>query len=297
VSSPSGSFPPEGFSSLLEGVVYPVAEGGEEVEVTELGNFYPSQICDVEVWHNGAGGFYTNWSTVSNIEYSFAVFHTVTETQTPAEMPEPNLGNYFDSEVRTVSYTHDGTGYYSITTGDWGYYSNGTSVTTAFDFNEQDEVPAGSGNYYDNGKVVTYVWDGSGSITTATTGSFFANGTLITDVSQTAEVPSSSGNFYSNGKYTRYNWNGSGGYTTLTNQGSFYPNNTFIWTEYIQTEVPSGTSNYYNNGETVIYRWNGSGGYTATGGGSYYANGTYITNDGTYNYYWNGSGVYYAENM
>ncbi len=293
VSSPSGSFPPEGFSSLLEGVVYPVAEGGEMVEVTELSNFYPSQICDVERWHNGAGGFYTNWSTVSNIEYSFAVFHTVTETQTPVEMLEPNLGNYFDSEVRTVSYTHDGTGYYSITTGDWGYYSYGTSVTTAFDYNQQNEVPAESGYYFNNGKAVTYVWDGSGGIMDSVTGSFFPNNTFIIDVSQITEVPADSGVFHSNGKYTRYNWNGSGGYTALTNQGSFYANNTFIYTAGNTTEVPTGSSNLYDSGTTTTYKWNGSGGYTATSGGSFYAYGTYITDDGTIYYYWDGTGNYY----
>jgi hypothetical protein len=296
VSNPSGGgIPPEGFSSLLEGVVYPVEQGGAEVEVTELGTFYPYQICDVEVWHDGAGGFYTNWDTVSNIDYSIAVFHTVTETQTPVEMPEPNLGNYFDSEVRTISYTFDATGYYWITTGDWGYYSNGTSVTNAFDYNQQNLVPEGSENAYDTGKVVTYVWDGSGSITTATTGSFFANGTYITDVNQTVEVPDGSGGFYGNGKYTRYNWNGSGGVTELTNQVSFYANNTTIYTTGIQTEVPSGSLNYYDNGQTITYKWNGSGGFTGTGGGSYYAYGTFISDAGSFSYYWDGSGGYYSE--
>lgn len=301
VSYPSGDgggseFPPAGFSSLYEGVIYPVEHGGEETEVIDLGTFYPSQICDVERWHDGTGGFYTNWSTVSNVQYSNAVFLTGgVETQTPVEMPAPYEGNYYDSEYRQLVYTWDGTGAYDISGDTFGYFADGTIVTDLHDEADQLDVPEGSENYYPNGKYDTWQWDGSGNIEELNNlGSFFANGTLITDVNQPSEVPTGSGNYYDNGKYTRYNWNGSGGVTTLTNQGSFYANNTTITTVDFVTEVPTESGNTYLNGLTTTYKWNGSGGYTETGGGSYYANGTFIFNDGTTDYYWDGSGGYYT---
>jgi hypothetical protein len=300
VSYPSGGgseFPPEGFSSLYEGVIYPASQGGGETEVPELGAFYPYEVCDVERWHDGTGGFYTNWSTVSNVQYSYAVFHTAgVVTQTPVEMPAPYGGNYYDSEYRQLVYTWDGTGAFTVTGDTWGYFADGTIVTDLHDEADQLDVPEGSESYYPNGKYDTWQWDGSGNIEELNNlGSYFANGTFITDVNQTVEVPTGSGNYYDNGKYTRYNWNGSGGYTTLPNQGTFYANNTEIVTVGNQTEVPSGSSNYYDNGQTTIYKWNGSGGYTATGGGSYYAYGTFINGDGPSSYYWDGSGGYYSE--
>jgi hypothetical protein len=294
---PSGGggseFPPEGFESLLEGVIYPVAQGGEETEVPDLGAFFPNQICDVERWHDGTGGFYINWSTVSNVEYSSAVFYTEYQTQTPVEMPSPYEGSYYDSEWRDYVYTWDGTGSFSAT-GDWAYFANGTIVSNDHNYYSQTEVPEG-GSLYDNGKYDTWKWNGSGNIVALNNqGTYFANGVLIDSFGQSVEVPTGSENYYDNGKSTVYRWNGSGGYTSAT-EGSFYANNTEIYTADNQSEVPSGSSNYFNNGTTTIYKWNGSGGYTSTGGGDYYAYGTYITSDGEYDHYWNGSGGYYSE--
>lgn len=297
VPSGGGSgFPPEGFSSLLEGVIYPVAQGGEETEVPDLGAFFPNQICDVERWHDGTGGFYTNWSTVSNIQYSFAVFSTQYQTQTPVEMPSPYEGSYYDSEWRDYVYTWDGTGSFSAT-GDWAYFANGTIVTNNHDQADEVEVPMGSEVYYASGKYDTWKWNGSGNIVALNNqGTYFANGVLIDMYGQETEVPTGSESYYGNGKSTVYRWNGSGGYTTAT-EGSFFANNTEIYTADNQTEVPSGSSNYFNNGTTTIYKWNGSGGYTVTGGGAYYEADVYITDDGTTAYYWsgNGTGGFYSE--
>jgi hypothetical protein len=297
---PSGGggsgFPPEGFESLLEGVIYPVAQGGEETEVIELSYSFPNQICDVERWHDGTGGFYTNWSTVSNIQYSFAVFYTSEiVTQSPVEMPAPYEGNYYDSEYKQPVYTWDGTGSYNISGDTFGYFAYGTIVTNNHDQAVVVEVPMGSEVYYDSGKYDTWEWDGSGNIQALNNqGTYFANGVLIESYPQETEVPTGSESYSGNGKFTVYKWNGSGGYTSAT-EGSFYANNTEIYTVDIQTEVPSASGNYFNDGTTTIYKWNGSGGYTSTGGGAYYPYGTYITSDGEYDHYWNGSGGYYSE--
>ena len=302
VSYPSGDgggseFPPEGFSSLYEGVIYPAAQGGQETEVTELGTFYPYQICDVERWHDGTGGFYTNWDTVSNIQFSNAVFYTAEiETQSPVEMPAPYDGNFYDSEYRQLVYTWDGTGAYTIAGDTWGYFEDGTIVTDLHDEADQVEVPEGSENYYPDGRYDTWEWDGSGNIQALNDqGTYIANGTLITDVNQTVEVPTGSESYYENGKYTRYNWNGSGGYTTLTNQGIFYGNNTFITSGGESAEVPSGSESYYGTGREEVYRWNGSGGFTLTVEGSFYPDETFIYDDSTNAWYWDGTGGYYSE--
>ena len=299
VPSGGGSgFPPEGFSSLLEGVIYPVAQGGEETEVIELSYSFPNQICDVERWHDGTGGFYTNWSTVSNIQYSFAVFYTSEiVTQSPVEMPAPYEGNYYDSEYKQPVYTWDGTGSYNISGDTFGYFAYGTIVTNNHDQADEVEVPMGSENYYDSGKYDTWEWDGSGNIQALNNqGTYFANGVLIESYPQEIEVPTGSESYIGNGKFTVYKWNGSGGYTSAT-EGSFYANNTEIYTADNQTEVPFGSENYFNNGTTTIYKWNGSGGYTETGGGAYYEADVYITDDGTTAYYWSGDGTggYYSE--
>lgn len=296
-SSSVSGIPPEGFAYIAYNVVYPAVQGGEQVVVPELYPYeFENQICDVEVWHDGVGGFYNNWSTVSNIEYSTAVIGTVTETQTPVELPSPNQGNYVDSEVRTTVYTHDGSANYSVAVGNWGYYANGTSVNDAYNFSQQQEVPTGSGNYYDTGKINTNIWDGNGGITIELIGSFYPNNTYIVSVSIQSEVPAYSGSYYDNGKYVVYRWNGSGGITSSV-EGSFYTNGTYIMVYTITEQVPEASGNYYATGQITTYYWNGAGGIYGVGGGAYYPYGTYITDDGVnYVYYWNGAGGYYTEN-
>jgi hypothetical protein len=300
---PSGgeSFPPYGeFYETLVGVTYPIAEGGESFVHPVEGTDVPNQVCDVDVYHDGTGGFYNDWANATNVAYQpagtiFWVDNSGIITANPAEVPAES-GNYYDAYWGYINYAHDGTGGYVYDDVADTPWADGVEVSESLRSYSTVEVPSGSETYYENGKYATYVWDGAlGTYLSTGFGSFFANGTLIVDVYQTVEVPDGSGNSYSNGKYTRYNWNGSGGYTTLTNQGSFYANNTTIYTENIQTEVPSGTLNYYQTGETTIYKWNGSGGFTGTQGEEAYPYGTYITDDGTIAYYWDGSGGYYEE--
>jgi hypothetical protein len=296
-SVPAG-FPAAGsYNSTLTDVTYPIVNGGASVEVDTVA--YPSQFCDVTVKNDGSGGTYTDWGTATDIQYfDGGTIVTITQTQSPVEMPAPYEGNYYDSEVQTLIFYHDGAGGASDNAASFGYFADGTIVTNNHDEAHQIEVPEGSENYYPNGKYDTWQWDGSGNIEELyNIGSFFANGTLITDVNQTVDVPADSGSYYDNGKYTRYNWNGSGGVTTLTNQGSFYANNTTIRTVDLATEVPAESGNTYPNNLFTIYKWNGYGGYTETSGGSHFPNGTYIFDDGTDAWYWDGYGGYYSESL
>jgi hypothetical protein len=248
VPSGGGGIPPEGFSSMLYGQEYPIAEGGEFFVHPIDGSDVPSEVCDVEVWHDGLGGFYTNWSTASNVDYkaNTVAFDTATETQTP--VADPYFGYYYDSEFRVVTYYHDGTGSWTTTAGSWAYYSLGTIVDTSgsIDTPLTTEVPASSGNFINNGKYDTLQWDGAGDIIDLLNqGSFFANGTSTTITNdETVEVPASSAVYYSTGRFELFLWDGTGGYTTSFPNGSFNPNGTYI--------TDDGTDAYY---------WNGSGGY------------------------------------
>ncbi len=302
VSFPSVSFPANGlFYQSLTGVTYLVAEGGEFFVSPADGSNVPNEVCDVDAYHNGSGGFYNDWANATNIAYKPAgtIFwqDTTIYTANPVEVPASS-GNYYDGYFGYNNYTHDGSGGYVYDDTTDTPWAEGVEIDVALRSYSEIEVPSGSETYFETGKYSTYVWDGAvGYYLSSNLGTYYANGTLITDVNQTVEVPSGSESYYPNGKYTRYNWNGSGGYTTLTNQGSFYANNTTIYTANNQTEVPSGGGSYYDNGTTSIYKWNGSGGFTGTGGGAYYPYGTYITDDGTTAYYWSndGSGGYYSE--
>ncbi len=291
-----GNIPPVGYAYTLYTQEYPIVQGGSFFYFPDTINDIPNQTCDVDVWHDGAGGYYTNWSTATNVQFKAygGVFHTGIQTQTPVDVTGSLV--YYDSEFRNAQFIHDGTGSYTAT-GVFVYYPANTIIdaTGVLDTPITTEVPSGSGVFYPNGKYDTYLWDGAGAgVPTSNYGSYYSNGTYIVDISQMQEVPTLSGNFYNNGKYTRYNWNGTGGVTTLTNQGSFFANGTYITLDLNLSEVPTTSGNYYHNGETTTYNWDGTGGYVAVGGGSPYPYGTYIMNDGTYDYYWDGTGSYYS---
>ena len=299
-----GSFPPYGtFYETLVGVEYPIAEGGDFIEgVPNVGDV-PNQVCDVDVYHNGSGGFYNDWANATNIAYKPAGTliwqDTNIVTGNPQEVPEGS-GNYYDAYWVYPNYKHDGTGNYVYDDAVDNFWADGVEVSDALRSYYQTVVPSGSDTSFNNGKYETYVWDGVGGFYLSTNlGSFLPNGTLITDVLQTVEVPTGSEMYYANGKYTRYNWNGTGGYTTLTNQGSFYANGTVITSGDNETlEVPNSSGNYFSTGRYANYVWNGSGSYTTTfPNGSYDEYGTFITSDESYNYYWNGSGGYYTESL
>lgn len=298
VPSGGGEFPPNGtFYETLVGVEYPIAEGGLFISNPIDNSDLPIQVCDVDVYHDGTGGFYNDWDNATNVAYK--PFGTLIwedpnaiVTINPVEIPVYS-GNYYDSATAYDQVIHDGSGWWTNQWAGQTYYPDGTEVDVNIRSYYQTEVPSGSDYYYNNGKYDTYVWDGVGGFYLSTNlGSFYANGNFIRDVYGEAEVPDFSGNFYPHGKYTRYNWNGTGGYTTLTNQGSFYASGTLITYDaptFGSVEVPSGSGNYFDS-EVTRYNWNGSGGFTDTV--VFYPSGTFIYNDGTTDYFWNGNGGY-----
>lgn len=247
VPSGGGAIPPESYAYTLYTQEYPIEEGGEYFLFVEQGYNVPEETCDVEVWHDGIGGFYTKWSTATNVqkkEYG-TVFYSEVQTQTPVELTA--FGYFYDSEFRNADYIHEGTGGYTVI-GDWAYYPLGTLVDTTgvIDSPYTTEIPASSGNFFNNGKYDTYQWDGEGAIIDLLNqGSYYSNGTGTTVTSdEMVEVPSGSAYYVNNGRHSEYLWNGSGGFYSSSPIGSYFPNGTYIYAD--------GSYSYY---------WDGSGGY------------------------------------
>jgi hypothetical protein len=252
VSNPSGGdFPPYGtFYETLVGVTYPIAEGGEFFVHPVDSTDFPNQVCDVDVYHNGSGGFYSDWSSVTNVAYveSGTIFwqDTVTVSTNPVEVPESS-GIYYDSALAYPGYTHDGAGSYFSDLVNGFFIANGTEVSTDVRENySTTEIPESSGNFVNNGKYDTYRWDGSGGFSLSSNqGSYYANGTLTgVSVNEQKEVPDGSGYMVNNNRYQNILWNGTGGITFSSTLGSYYPNGTFI----------------YNDG-MIDYYWDGNGEY------------------------------------
>lgn len=229
---------------------------------------YYAQSCDVDYLADGVGGYFIDWTTVTNIV--FKAYGTLIVT---ALGQYPDVGAYTitlpDGQIASqgywdyADYFNDGWGgyYYTISiSASFSYWPNGTFGGT---FNEANktEVPAGSGQYYDNGLVTVYnyFWNGYGAIYTTFNSSYGS--------AYTAGIEIDSG----------LRWN----------SATFH------------LEVPSSSGNYFDDGtyEISTYTWDGSGGYSISVygiGGSFYPYGSYIYNDGMSDYYWDGSGGYYT---
>jgi hypothetical protein len=150
VSNPNGGgHEPGDYAFTVYGATYPIAEGGELVEVTQLsGNTYPSQICDVDYIYEEGGGTVPDWSTVSNIQYRPNGFYHAGDgtptSQTPVEVPFES-GFYYDSEYITeYAALADGYGGYTWTSYGVDYWESATLITTDIE------------NY------LYYFWDGDG---------------------------------------------------------------------------------------------------------------------------------------
>jgi len=177
-----------------------------------------------------------------------------------------------------------------------------TPVTSTYD-----------GYTFPNGKtyVSRYVSDGAGEYTIGNgvelTGSFYADGTMVTGapqysiVDQYAVHPNDGTSLISNGKYSydSFVWDGSGEIYMSSGQpytgGEFYPDGT-LESDASDTnqEVPSGSGNYFFDGNDNRYEWDGAGNIVFRYSGLY-TNGTFITSYGDNNYYWDGMGGYYSE--
>lgn len=297
------SFPPAGsYNSTQFGIEYPVAEGGTDFANPVTSASVPNQICDVDVLNDGSGGTYTDWSSVTNVQYKAngSIFYTNFGVDNNIEVPTGS-GNFYKGGTYDDQFAHDGFGGYTQTAINFSYYSNGTdtNIGSVNGGNQQTEVPSSSGNFYSNGRFDGYTWDGSGGYNfPVTKGAYYSNGTDTNltglNVDNLLEVPSGSGNYFSDGTSVGYTWDGSGGYNYPVTKGSFFPNGDDITYVAYQLEVPNGSGTYYNNGLSDRYDWNGSGGYSYYGVvGSYYSYGTFITNYSGTDYYWDGSGGYY----
>lgn len=150
IVSSSGGGPEVGdYAFTLYEVTYPIAEGGEFVEVTQLsGNTYPSQICDVDYIYEEGGVTVPDWSTVSNIQnrpnaYYYAGDGTPSSSY-PVEVPFES-GNFYDAiYIEEYAALADGYGGYTWTAYNTSYWAVGTFI------------------YYNGDNDLNFYWDGSG---------------------------------------------------------------------------------------------------------------------------------------
>ena len=161
VSFPSApSFPAYGtFNSWINDSTYPAVNGGTEVSVTYLTSTYshPNQNCDVQLKNDGAGGTYTDWATVTDVQYkpngeqitSFSEDAYASFTSSCNGSQSHYLGQTF------TTFYHDGTGG-SYTAGGGSYSSYGTALwnETCGPFDD------GNGGEYYN--TYNYFSDGNG---------------------------------------------------------------------------------------------------------------------------------------
>lgn len=150
---PSGGNQVGDYAYTAYGVTYPIVEGGESIEVTELSyNTYPSQICDVDYVYEGGLSTVPDWSTVRNIQYRPNGYYYAgdgTQTsQTPVEVPFES-GNFYDSEYITeYAALANMVGGYTWTPYGVGYWANYTEIFRDYE-NERVYFWDGTGDYFD----------------------------------------------------------------------------------------------------------------------------------------------------
>lgn len=195
-----GGFPEAGsYNSTLYGEVYPISNGGTFFTASENSIDYPNQICDVIVKNDGSGGTYTDWTTVTNIQYN--AYAVIADTYYSPhlggvlEVPSGS-GNVINNyNCNGWEFIHDGGGGYVSTDYDIVYIAAGT--LTGYYQNAKTEVPEFTGNYYDNGTYYDCIHDGSGGyyVGNVQYGSYYMGGEYITN----------------DGTYSYY-WDGNGSY-------------------------------------------------------------------------------------
>lgn len=194
------SFPPAGsYNSTLYGEVYPIANGGTYFTASENTVDYPNQICDVIVKNDGSGGTYTDWATVTNIQYNangvLADTYLSPHLGGSLEVPSGSGNVISNYDAAGWQFTHDGGGGYYAT--DYGIVYIAAGTLTGYYQNARTEVPDLTGNYYDNGTYYDCIHDGSGGyyVGNVQYGSYYMSGEYITN----------------DGTYSYY-WDGNGSY-------------------------------------------------------------------------------------
>jgi hypothetical protein len=257
VSFSGGSgFPPFGSydSTLYDQERHPTYGGSTFNWVNPVdGNTYwlASEICDVDVLNDGAGGTFQDWANLYNVRFKSNgdVFYSeyTTNVWTSGSMGVNVNGNIYPELYEIFDYWHDGAGSYASGVVRGYYIPSGVLI---YQENEMVEVPSTSGNNFSTGRLYPYYWDGDGGFYAGSvTGSYHPAGTFIYG-SETAtgsqtpiQVPSGSGNNYDSVLTgTGYTWNGSGDYNTVSSW--YYAYGTFI----------------YDDGTDAFF-WNGTGGY------------------------------------
>jgi hypothetical protein len=139
---------PSGIAYTDYGVEYPVAEGGAEIEITQVSTYVPIEICDVNYIYESFPPYapVVDWSSATNIIYkisqTYLIGDGVSSNQSPVEVPFES-GIYYDSEyIEENAALSDGLGGYT-----WGVYG------VAFWDEDTPIYDDGSNNYF---------WDGDG---------------------------------------------------------------------------------------------------------------------------------------
>jgi len=148
IFGPVGESVPSGVAYTVYGATYPVAEGGAEIEITQVSTYVPIEICDVNYIYESFPPYavVADWSNVTNVAYkpnaTYLIGDNTPTQQTPVEVPSES-STYYDSEyVAEYAALSDGSGSYT-----WGAYGVA--------FWAEDTPIYDDGAYY-------YFWDGDG---------------------------------------------------------------------------------------------------------------------------------------
>jgi hypothetical protein len=149
------------------GVTYPIAEGGESVELFPDGisGYYPTQDCDVPVKADGSCGTFVDWASATNIVYK----------SVGTILAEDSVGYYRGPMSSSNYYVNCGqVGSFSPGTYHNKFVSDGSGSSTSEDVNDYYpyESDEGLNNPYDvwtsceddTPMSVNLFWDGEGNL-------------------------------------------------------------------------------------------------------------------------------------
>jgi hypothetical protein len=165
----SASVPAEGtILNTLYATTYLSSEGGSELFVGALGNYYANQNCDVNVVADGSGGSYTDWANATNIVYKTTYIGN--DNTAGGNSISTPVGTFTHSSWDSLDYYHDGTG--SFSTSPVNPYSAGSGTYIGQDSVSGDlslEVPSSSGSFwiYGSSSGSNYYYDGAGGYYTS----------------------------------------------------------------------------------------------------------------------------------
>ena len=153
ISFSGGENIPSGVAYTDYGVEYPVAEGGAEIEITEVSTYVPIEICDVNYIYESFPPYATvaDWANVTNVVYkpsnTYLIGNGTPSSQTPVEVPFES-GNYYDSEyIEEYAAFSDGMGSYTWGAYNVSFWAEDTEIFTDYD-NEIVYRWDGDGGYY-----------------------------------------------------------------------------------------------------------------------------------------------------